>query len=467
MKDLFDTLQKRIRPEDVAEMIRINLGNSFTSSELLILENAAQHSFKRKTYRVTRMIEDFKRPIAPKKQVEKACELFRQTSSWSPAEWSDSIKVEQFIRELSPLIRKGFGENDFKSDRLNSEAREKAGLDISKRQYNKLFRFLHRFELKLKTYVREQKKYEYTRIGKSRFVIFLSFDQFAQDANTAAFIAYYTARCSRRSVFSNQGQTAPYDEIADMLFQRLVRHPEKTNWWAVSFIHIDPLVLHHLPDARRGELLGAWLGKLDGIAKLLQEIWQQKPIDRDTMIVAKGHDSTTWNNTANAWNRARASYIALMYSMGLQNELDNLCPVKVLRLIAADVAAWHRLSGKELDPDTKVWAEVPLPWEVLSGESLCTRQQIEEICRRHHVDPVKRGWISPPPGRKIERFEPTPELVHGVEVSNPELGVVLRKAGWFSSKAAKPFAGTEVKRDDLGFALRADLQPIDQSEKER
>ena len=461
MIELFDSLQARLRPEDVAEMIQSGMGHLFTPAEYKILDKAAEQSFKRRLSRASLMMGTFKRPQTPKKQIEKAHELFGQAFSWSLAEWSDPSKIEQLIRALSLLIGKSYGESDFKSNRLNSKQRETGGLDISKRRYNKLFRFLKRFESKLKTYIREQKKYEFTRIGKSRLVVFLPFDQFSADLGTAAFISYYSARCNMRSVFTNQGQQSPYDEIADMLFQRLLRHPNKTNWWAVSFAYPDVAVLDKLDDARRSELLGMWLIKLNDIAQLLEETWKSSKIDRETMIVVRGNDSTTWNNTASAWNRARESYIALMYSLGMQSELDGLCPGKVLRLIAADVAAWYKMSGKELDPDTKVWAEVPLPWEVLSGRADCTRLDIEGICRKHGVDPLKKGWIASPSDRKVERFQPTPELVHGVEISSPELGAVLRKAGWFSGKAAKPLDGVNVVRDEFGSALQANPSGID------
>ncbi len=393
--------------------------------------------------------------------------MFGETLSWSPAEWSEPSKIEHFIRTLSPRIGKAYGMSSFKFDRLNIVQRKAAGLDISKRRYNKFFRFLRRFELKLETYVREQEKYDLTRMGKSRLATLLAFEPFASDPDSAAFIAYYTARCNLRSIFTNQGQQLPYDEIADMLFQRLVHHPAQTNWWAVSYAHPVPEVLQHLSDRQRGELLGIWLTQLSRIAHLLETLWKENELNRSTMVVKKGNDSTTWNNTANAWNRARESYIALMHTLGLQLELERFCPGKVLRLIAADVAAWHRLSGKGEDPDTKVWAEIPLPWEVLSGKAECSKQVIEETCLKFGIDPVKRGWISPPPERKIERFEPTPELVHGVQVGSPELGAVLRKAGWFSGKGAHVVPSVEVSRDALGYALRADLPPIDGSPENR
>ena len=66
--------------------------------------------------------------------------------------------------------------------------------------------------------------------------------------------------------------------------------------------------------------------------------------------------------------------------MGTRDELDSKCFRKVPRLMAADVAAWHRAAGGDLNPDTNVWNEVPLPWEVLCGEAVCTKEMVEEVC---------------------------------------------------------------------------------------
>lgn len=47
--------------------------------------------------------------------------------------------------------------------------------------------------------------------------------------------------------------------------------------------------------------------------------------------------------------------------------------------------------GGKLDPDTHVWNEVPLPWEVLSGEVECPRALLAAVCKKHGVKPVKNG----------------------------------------------------------------------------
>src|SRR5262249_21422034 len=160
--------------------------------------------------------------------------------------------------------------SDFKQHRLNGEQRAARGLDVSRRRYNKLFRLLGRLEAKLRTYLRELRKSDFTRVGKSRLATRLSEDEFAKDPASAAFVAYFAARCNLRSVFTNTAQQRPYDEIADMLFQRLKRDPHRTNWWAVAHIFPDVEVLARLTDAQKGELLGRWLVLLRDISELLR-----------------------------------------------------------------------------------------------------------------------------------------------------------------------------------------------------
>ncbi len=237
-------------------------------------------------------------------------------------------------------------------------------------------------------------------------------------------------------MFTNGPQARAYDEVAEMLLDRC-RRSASAHWWVVAHVHPTAEVLGHLPHERLGRLLAAWFGLLTGIAGLLREVWEKSRFDRATMIVRCGDDSTTWNATAGAWNKAREGWIEVLHALGMDNLLDRLCPGKVLRLMAADVAAWHRAGGGGLEPDTAVWAELPAPSNVLDGSASCTRAEVEAVCRRHGVDPVAKGWTQPRPERVAEPFRPTPELVHGVEVGHPGLALLLRKMGVFSGKKLK------------------------------
>src|SRR4051812_16803037 len=134
MQELFETLQQRRRPEDVAEMIRCDLGHTMTSPELAMLDRAASHSLKRGLAKTTSMLESFHRPVSPERQVTRALELFRRTATWSAAQCADPARVQVLIEELCPLIHKTVGESDFKQHRLNGEQRTAHGLDISRRR---------------------------------------------------------------------------------------------------------------------------------------------------------------------------------------------------------------------------------------------------------------------------------------------------------------------------------------------
>jgi hypothetical protein len=132
-----------------------------------------------------------------------------------------------------------------------------------------------------------------------------------------------------------------------------------------------------------------------------------------------------------------------MLSLGHQATFERFLPGKVLRLMAADVAAWHRLSGSRLHPDTHVWAALPKPWEVVIGRATCTRSQVEAACRAAGVEAEASGWTAPRAHTVAEAWRPTPELVHGVTVNHPELAYWLRKVGVFSGQAVnldKPVA---------------------------
>ena len=366
MDELYQSLNARRRPEDVAELVLEQLRDHLSVAEEACLEHAAQHSLKRRLVGYTSMLQAFARPVGLARQVATAAELFPLTLPPPPERCDDPDVVEGYIRVIGQEIHKGFGRNDFKSDRLNRTVRRAESLDLSRRHYNKLFRHLSHMERKLHTLIREMKKRELTMVGKSGLASTLSWETFASDENAACFIAYLTARSNLRSEFTITRQQRPYDEIAAMLFARCQRAPQ-TNWWAIAHAYPRGEVLLQLTDVQKGELLGRWFTLLVEIAELLEETWTHSHFDRATMIVRPGDDSTTWNAMANAWNKARDNWIALLYAMRMDELLDGVCPGKVMRLMAADVAVWHRLAGGGLHPDTAVWAELPPPWESSFG----------------------------------------------------------------------------------------------------
>lgn len=467
LNQLFESLQKRLRPEDVAEMILVALKNDLSPPETKLLQKVAAHSLKNSWQQFTSMAQDFYRPVAPVNQAHKAIELFETAYHLPEKDCASVEKVSKLVKRISAEIRKNAGGNSFKFNRLNNQQRADSGLDISRRRYNKLFRFLARFELKIETYKRELRKYRATRIAKSSLATEIEYQDFAASLDAACFVAYFTARANRRNVFTNQSQDRPFDEAAAMLLDRFKRNSVSAGWRAIAFAMPDAEIVARLSDEDKVLLYGKWLAVLNDIAELMRETWERSRFDRATMIVRRGDDSSTWNALAGAWNAARQGWLSTAEALGINQEIERMCFGKAMRLMAADVAAWHRASGGALEPDTLVWAELPAPWQVLAGEADCPRELVESVCRKHNVDPIKKGWIFPRGNRTAVEFKPTPELVHGVAVAHPELALVLRKAGWFSGKL-KTFKELPenapdfiVERDSTGAATGVTLKSDD------
>lgn len=438
LRELHASLTLRKRPEDVARLIQdmyAARGTDLDAATEAALAKAAEHSLRNLWHGYTSMREEFTRPVGAQRQLARAASLFTNVLELPDGAGDDPARIEAVIRRAGEEIGRSYGQNDFGMDRLDRTGRTAAGLgEISKRQYNKRFRLLRRMEAKLARLVHEQRRREVTVTGKGALAHALPYELFATDPDTAAFIAYITARGYMRSVFTNGRQRQVYDEVADALFQRLRNLPERTCWYAVAHVHPTAEVLAHVSDQDLTRLLVRWNGFLRRVADLLEDAWNRHPLERDTMIVRRGDDSSTWNQAAQAWNTARAHWFALLTELGQDEVLDRICPGKVPRLMAADVAYWHRMSGGGLHPDTYVWAELPLPWEVLRGEKECPRQLVEAVCARHRVDPVAGAWTAPRPAAEAVAFRRTPELVHGVAVADPLMASALRSAGVFSGK---------------------------------
>ncbi len=441
LRELYRSLNERWSPEDVARKIEALL--DLDSHEKKILRKASNARGK---YFYSSMCTDFHRPVGMSNQLSTAQTLFGKPVSFRP---DDLDKIKEWISEAESSIGKKFGENDFKRSRLPKSARLAIGVDISRRQYNKRFRLAVRMEKKLQRFAREKFKRAIAIASKSRLVASVTWEDFSSDLNSACFVAYYVSRCNLRSVFTNTSQTRPFDEICECLIKRCQRAADQTNWWAIGHVYPVSQVLARLDDQQKGVLLSDYFGLMQNAAKLLKEIWDASKFN-DNMVVRRGNDSTTWNLTAGAWNKLREGWIAIMYELGLIDGIDEMCPGKVLRLMAADVAAWHKASGGDLHTDTQVWKELPRPWEVVLDQVPCSKKLVDQVCAKHGLDPSKSGWSAPKPTGRVEKFSPTPELVHGVEVASPALASIFRKAGVFSGKGAKATVSSSTV-DEIRF----------------
>jgi len=459
LKALYESVQTRPRPEDVAALIEEVL--PLTAREKATLAKATAGSLKKHAYAYSSMAADFTRPVSAEKQVKTAATVFSiggtQVTPLSAAECMNPTRVEEYVRTLGETIHKVYGDKT----RLTKAQRREVGLFKVQRWYNKRFRILCRMEEKIGKLAWNIRKYEFTRVGKSALATKLSYEDFSAHLPTACFVAYLSAKMNKRSVFTNASQEKAFDEIAAMLLNKADSAPG-TRWDVIAHVYPEERVLRHLKDEQKGRLLGAWWSLLADMADMMRDIAQTMSLNRSTMIVARGNDSSTWNQVALGWNTARGHWISVLYALKMESLLTEICPGKVMRLMAADVAAWHQMSGGGIHPDTAVWAALPPPWDVIRGERVCSRQIVETACLQNNVDPEK--WTGFKKGAVPTPFKPTPELVHGVAVSSAFLAAALRKAGVFSGKGsngeAPPF---EVVRDELGFALTAGPAGVEQT----
>lgn len=432
ISSLHATLVRRDTPETVAELIGRALPPELARRLQGPIHDRIAASVRR-MFGWSSMRTVFRAPVKHADRFAKARELALLFLQARLPDGDDPDQLEQLLLEFNALIGKRAGAASFKKDRLDRRQRTDFGLHLSRRRYDKLFRLIGRLESKLARLRVEEAKHRLLLVAKAGLAPELTVEHFAGSVPTAAFVAYYAARMKLRSEFTIQGQQKPFDDMAAALL-RLCEGDPDTSWYAVAHVFPRADVLERLSEQQKGELLGRWFTVLSELAERLEGAWRGTDIDLSTMIVRRGNDSSTWNLFAGAWNRARDHWIALVEALSLDGLFDEMLPGKVMRLMAADVAAWHRSTGGAIHPDTIVWRELPKPWDVLRLEALCNRATVEAACAGAGVDPVKSGWSASRPRIAVATFRPTPELVHGVDVGNPYMADLLRRVGAFSGR---------------------------------
>ncbi len=437
---LYDSLDARLRPEDVATLV-LEAHPSLTRRERAVIGDVSAHAAR--WHGFSGMSDDYARPVGAERQVATTRFLFGVDGG--KVDTDDPISVLEFAALAGSEINWDPARTDFLADRLNREARALAGIELSKRQYNRRFRMLCRLSAKAARLERARKTRDMTLLAAAGFVGAIDRDRFRADPDAACFVAYFTSRRKLRREFTLAGRENPFDQVADALFARCAARAG-TDWAMIALACPTWDVLRRLRPEQLGELLGRWSAATRSVASSLAELWRSSSIDKATMVVRHGVDSSTWNALAGAYNAARTGWIACLHAAGLTSLVEDAWPGKVMRVVAADLARWHQMSGGGLHPDTSVWSRLPLPWNVLEGIARCSRADIEAACRKHRVDPEKSGWTAPRTHGAIARFRPTPELVHGVAVSDPLWAMALRRAHAFSGKplSAEVFGGQDA-----------------------
>lgn len=464
MKALYDATQMRPRPEDVAALVQSALEGKplVTSDERLVIGRAASKSAKHLGWKFSSMLQDFVRPKSgaantlgiASKVLNIPIEPITAVDAMNPD------KLRRFAHALGHVIAKGH-----ESVKLTREQRHAIGMYKNARWYNKRWRLLCRLERKIDRLAFNQRRYLFTRVANSGLAVEISKDDLTSDLDTACFIAYYSSRMSLRSTFTNTSQVRAFDEVAEVLLKRCEANPN-ARWYLIAHVLPDERVMKHLDARAKGELLGRWWELLVDMADMLHGVFKTQDFKLETMIVSSGNDSSTWNAVAGAWNKAREQWFSILHAMHMESMLDVLCPGKVMRLMAADVARWHASSGGDVHPDTKVWAILPPPWLVVRGVERCTADMVMIACnavgkRKEDREKLRASWTGPKSDRTPVPFTPTPELVHGVEISSPSLALALRKAGVFSGKEIKDYGHDpemegHVIRDQTGAAIRVE-----------
>lgn len=433
MQALYDSLNRRMRPEDVAQLVLDQIGDQLSGAERRTLEKAARGSLAARWFGFTAMSQDWEQAVGLSVQIETARALFASAPTLDVGDADLPERIEAFLDVIEPEIRKVRGENDFEWDRLDRSERKAVGLSISRRKYNRKWRLLRRIERRLATLRHELRKRHMERVAKVGLITALPKDAFLRSPSAAAFVAYLGSKKAKRSIFTVWGQERPFDEIAAMLLARCERAPD-TDWFVVAHAWPTAAVLARLDAHQRVALLVLATDTLREAAAMLEVIYTARPFDRSLMIVRRGDDSTTWNQLAGAFNGARDAWVALCHAMGASHVVDAMCVPKAMRLIAGDVAFLHRCVGHRGDPNVAVAASLPLPWEVLDGDVECTADEVARRCRSVGLDPEKSGWVAFRARIEVAPFRPTPELVHGVAVVSPWLASLLKKEGVFSGK---------------------------------
>jgi hypothetical protein len=317
-------------------------------------------------------------------------------------------------------------------DRMDAVTRREMLPGVPVRVYRRAVRSVLHLQQRTEVLAAERDREASVAFGKARLAYLVTEEDFVACPATAAFTAYYVARLNMRTVFTSGRQARPMDTLAEQLLAAALAAPTCRPWVAASVL-TRWAVLDRLDDTQCGTLMGLYYEQLAASARALRSAYDPRR-DPTDMIMRMGDDSSTWNTATRAFNQARTGWLNLMRGLGYDDVVEATCPGKVPALVAADVAAWHRLEGRDQHTDVRVWADLPLPWDVVLGDDTCSAELVRAACLRYGVDPEAAGWTQPYRQGSPELPAPARDLVHGVTVSSPLLAGVLRRIGVFSGQ---------------------------------
>lgn len=317
--------------------------------------------------------------------------------------------------------------------RMDAATRRERLPGVPVRAYRRAVRSVLHLQQRTQVLARERDREAAVAFGKARLAHLVTEEEFVACPMTAAFTAYYVSRLNMRTLFIAGPQARPMDTLAEELLEKALAAPTCRPFVLASVL-TRQRVLDLLDDDECGRLLGIYYEQLAACARILRHSYD---VNRDPrhMIVRAGDDSSSWNVASRAFNQARTGWLNVTKALGFEDVVELSCPGKVPALVAADVAAWHAREGKDQHMDVRVWADLPLPWDVVLDDDDCPAEMVRQACQRHGVDPDRSGWTQPYRQAFTELPEPAPDLVHGVVVASPLLASVLRGIGVFSGQS--------------------------------
>ncbi len=435
LRDVHASFDTRPRPEKVAASVARLLHGKLTPDEQRLIGMVARYA-----ERWSFMSEDWERPTDAAhalRFVEIAFDGLAEMPKLDPAD-------SPALRDLHASLGGAIG---WRPEGRRLVARPEG---ISHRRFNRAWRSLDALNEKLGQIAKVELRRSCALAARAGLAPTITLEEAQADPDAASFAAYYVAKRNVRRGFSIDGTDNPYDDVAAMLFDRL---GEGTDWWLVARAYPTAVVVARLTEEQRGRMIGSWWSIMSKAASMCEQIDRQAPVNRAKMIVERGQDSDSWNLAAGAYNVARGSWVSALAATGNLDLLDVVCPPKLPRLMAADLIAWHRMSGGEdTHIDVRVAALLPPAWDVVLHGTGCTRAEAERACHACGLSDqltLGSGWVGPKDARQRGSFTPTPELVHGIMVGDPILASILRRAGVWS--------GGEVRWDQLPDDLPADL----------
>lgn len=408
------------------------------------------------------MNDDFDRPVLPERQLGTFAALFPE------------VGIDVAIADVPALLAlvdealADLGADRFESaGKALSEWRSIEDSRWGRKPLHKRLRFLRRFEERIANLDAGQRLRRASMQAKSRLAYEVDAD--SCDDLTLAMIAYLASRANRRSLFMLGSQSKAVDTVVAALTSRMERS-KTTNWAQVALVRPVPKVIKRLDAKERGNLLGRFHAAMIDSAGALAGLWGTLPERmRDEMVMVRGVDSSRWNAFAGSYNTMRAAWIAAVGASGFDGWLDRYCPGKAPRLMASDLAWWYRNSGRELHEDTRMFRELPRPWDVIAGVSELNRDGIRAAAKRVGIKPDDSGWVGPRATAEIEVPEPEQALVHGIAVADPGLAYRLRRAGVYSGRKIRDtgVVPAMIERVELVDLKRGRVIPLVVGERER